>query len=661
MKGWKRFGNYMPMLATVAVVGCVAMALKGYAAPVYEVEQPETFQSAEADAKEKKQETEETEQAKKGNFDLADGFYKGSGTGFAGTVSVSVEIKDKSIVAINILSTQDDEAFFNRAKGVIDKIIAGQILDVDVVSGATYSSNGIISAVKNALTGEQDTSTPATTASSSNQSSPSIETVDDSNQTWKDGTYYGSGTGFNGEVQVEVVIADGKISNISVVSHNDDSSFMSQAQGLIPNIISSQSTNVDAVSGATYSSRGIINAVRAALKQAAVNGSSNDADDSNDDNNNNDNNNSNNNSTIVEGKVPYEEGIYYGTGEGYAGDIQLAVVIQDKTIKAILVTECEDDAAFFNRAKSIINEVLKNQSTDLSGIDTVSGATYSSNGIVEALREALKAAENGNSGKPAESETETETESETETDNKDSIYIDGAYTVSVVCEPDEDQDFEAYNLSMTVHIKDDKITAVTDIVGDGGSSNDSYIKRAAEGTSKLPGVVTQITKKGSPEEIDTVTRATCSSNAIIEGCQKALEAAKRTPEETDETEPGETETEKPTNRTYADGAYTVSVICEPDADGHFDAYDLTMTVRIENDKITDISDISGNGDSSNDRYITRAAQGTSKSVGVVTQITEKGMPEGIDTVARATCSSNAIIEGCQKALDEAKKLAEEGK
>ena len=661
MKGWKRFGNYMPMLATVAVVGCVAMALKGYAAPVYEVEQPETFQSAEADAKEKKQETEETEQAKKGNFDLADGFYKGSGTGFAGTVSVSVEIKDKSIVAINILSTQDDEAFFNRAKGVIDKIIAGQILDVDVVSGATYSSNGIISAVKNALTGEQDTSTPATTASSSNQSSPSIETVDDSNQTWKDGTYYGSGTGFNGEVQVEVVIADGKISNISVVSHNDDSSFMSQAQGLIPNIISSQSTNVDAVSGATYSSRGIINAVRAALKQAAVNGSSNDADDSNDDNNNNDNNNSNNNSTIVEGKVPYEEGIYYGTGEGYAGDIQLAVVIQDKTIKAILVTECEDDAAFFNRAKSIINEVLKNQSTDLSGIDTVSGATYSSNGIVEALREAFKAAENGNSGKPAESETETETESETETDNKDSIYIDGAYTVSVVCEPDEDQDFEAYNLSMTVHIKDDKITAVTDIVGDGGSSNDSYIKRAAEGTSKLPGVVTQITKKGSPEEIDTETRATCSSNAIIEGCQKALEAAKRTPEETDETEPGETETEKPTNRTYADGAYTVSVICEPDADGHFDAYDLTMTVRIENDKITDISDISGNGDSSNDRYITRAAQGTSKSVGVVTQITEKGMPEGIDTVARATCSSNAIIEGCQKALDEAKKLAEEGK
>ena len=80
MKFWKRFGGYMPILATIVVVGCVGTALKGYAAPVYEVEQPENIQSTEADAKEKMQETEETEQAKKGNFDLADGFYKGSGT-----------------------------------------------------------------------------------------------------------------------------------------------------------------------------------------------------------------------------------------------------------------------------------------------------------------------------------------------------------------------------------------------------------------------------------------------------------------------------------------------------------------------------------------------------------------------------------------------------
>ena len=46
------------------------------------------------------------------------------------------------------------------------------------------------------------------------------------------------------------------------------------------------------------------------------------------------------------------------------------------------------------------------------------------------------------------------------------------------------------------------------------------------------GVVSQIITKGMPEEIDTVSRATCSSNAIIDGCKKALEMALR-PEETE--------------------------------------------------------------------------------------------------------------------------------
>ena len=77
-------------------------------------------------------------------------FYRESG--FAGKITVAVEIKDKKIVAITVLNVEaDDAAFFNRAKGVIDRIIQSQNLDVDVVSGATYSSVGIINAVRNAL------------------------------------------------------------------------------------------------------------------------------------------------------------------------------------------------------------------------------------------------------------------------------------------------------------------------------------------------------------------------------------------------------------------------------------------------------------------------------------------------------------------------------
>ena len=82
-------------------------------------------------------------------------------------------------------------------------------------------------------------------------------------------------------------------------------------------------------------------------------------------------------------------------------------------------------------------------------------------------------------------------------------------------------------MTWTVTIRDDKIMAITDITGDGDSSNNRYITKAANGTSSIKGVVSQIIDKGMPEDIDTVSRATCSSNAILEGCKKVLEEAER--------------------------------------------------------------------------------------------------------------------------------------
>ena len=73
----------------------------------------------------------------------------------------------------------------------------------------------------------------------------------------------------------------------------------------------------------------------------------------------------------------------------------------------------------------------------------------------------------------------------------------------------EDEDFTEYQLSMKVTIRNDKIVSITDVSGDGDAANDSYIKKAANGTSSKKGVVSQIITKGMPEEIDTVSRATC--------------------------------------------------------------------------------------------------------------------------------------------------------
>lgn len=583
----KKLKPFAPVLSVAVVASCVAGSLGGYQPPVYAAQEQTDF------VKEETTKSEEQAQVVKGSFDLTDGVYKGTGTGYAGDITVAVQIKDKQIVAIDILSSSDDAAFFKRAQAVIDKIIEGQTLDVDTVSGATYSSRGIISAVKNALTGEKDSGTTGQSQSGSGAaagSSTSVSAVEDPSA-YKDGTYYGTGTGFGGTLKVKVEISGGKIASIQIVENQDGSEYISKASALINTIIQNQSTNVDTVSGATYSSVGIIQAVRDALSQAAVSTSGTTT--SGEAGNAGNSGNQNQDTSAATGNFPYKEGIYYGTAEGYSGDVSVAVVIQEKSIKAILITETSDDEAFFQRAMGVVKNVLKTQSTE---VDTVSGATYSSKGILGAIQNALKQAEKVTNGESIEEKADTiqleeaiktaealvqeeyteaswsvlevrlqdakemlETAGQTsvkqetvdkatenlnlavaqlekkKSDQEEEVktkYIDGTYEVSVPCKPDEDEDFTEYQLSMKVTIRNDKIVSITDVSGDGDAANDSYIKKAANGTSSKKGVVSQIITKGMPEEIDTVSRATCSSNAIIDGCKKALEMALR-PEETE--------------------------------------------------------------------------------------------------------------------------------
>ena len=86
-----------------------------------------------------------------------DGVYQGTGQGFGGTISVEVVIKEGKIEDITILSAkQEDKAYLDSAIAVIEKMKEEQRVDVDVVSQATYSSNGIKDAVKNALEVEEN-------------------------------------------------------------------------------------------------------------------------------------------------------------------------------------------------------------------------------------------------------------------------------------------------------------------------------------------------------------------------------------------------------------------------------------------------------------------------------------------------------------------------
>lgn len=81
-----------------------------------------------------------------------DGIYKGEGDGFRGTVEVQVTVENGYISDITVLSFQDDQEFFQKAQtAVINAILAEQTSDVSAVSGATFSSNGVMDAVADAL------------------------------------------------------------------------------------------------------------------------------------------------------------------------------------------------------------------------------------------------------------------------------------------------------------------------------------------------------------------------------------------------------------------------------------------------------------------------------------------------------------------------------
>lgn len=354
--------------------------------------------------------------------------------------------------------------------------------------------------------------------------------VENKNTTYKDGDFYGQAQGFRGNVKVCVTIKDSKIKSIKVVKSQDDKAYFDKATTLLSKIVTNQTTNVDTVSGATYSSNGLIGAVRNALDKATVKSRKTNS------NKLVKNKKKTTNKKTTKGKIPYKDGVYYGTGEGYKGDVKVAVVIENQKIQYILIMENEDDKEYFTKAKGVLEDVLKYQRTD---VDTVSGATYSSNGILEAIKKALE-----NAKKQTEDGSKPNTNNKNDSTNNHpketttikipetgmNIYKDGTYAVTAVCNPDDDEEFEAYTLSAKVTIKNDCIIGLEDIKGIGSTyvkANDWYLNRAVNGTSKKEGIVKQILAKGNADSIDTVSGATCSSKSIIQIAKKALEDAKQ--------------------------------------------------------------------------------------------------------------------------------------
>ncbi|HHU61984.1 MAG TPA: FMN-binding protein [Natronincola sp.] len=171
----------------------------------------------------------------------------------------------------------------------------------------------------------------------------------------KDGTYVGQGEGFNGLVIVDLTIDGGKIADLQIRPHEETPFIADPAlKTLKDSILATQSTDVDIVSGATFTSKALIKAVDQALQKASAS---------------------------------FKDGVHTATVDGFGGPLKVEVTVSGGSITSVVVVE-QDETPFIAKRplEEIPMAIVEAQSWD---VDAISGATVTSEAIMQAVELAL--------------------------------------------------------------------------------------------------------------------------------------------------------------------------------------------------------------------------------------------------------------------------------
>ncbi|MDD2592252.1 MAG: FAD-binding protein [Erysipelotrichaceae bacterium] len=186
---------------------------------------------------------------------LTDGSYSSKQVGYGGEITITLTIEDGKIATVDLVG-DDETASIGQAAfaDLKEAIIKAQGSKIDLVSGATVTSNAVVAGVNDCLQ-----------QASGNTEKQKVALTD--------GTYTAQAWGFatNYPVTVEVTIADNKMVSIAVIDHGETEPILNSAiEKMIPEMIKLQSVKVDATTGATTSSNAIKLATEDCLKQALV-------------------------------------------------------------------------------------------------------------------------------------------------------------------------------------------------------------------------------------------------------------------------------------------------------------------------------------------------------------------------------------------------------
>ncbi|MEY8292400.1 FMN-binding protein [Carnobacteriaceae bacterium 52-44] len=270
----------------------------------------------------------------------------GTAEGHNGPLTVAVTMDGDTITDVTVTEHAETEGLADPAiEEVPAAIVENNSTDVDTVSGATVTSNAIMSAVEDAVSGGG-----ATGGDSETSGDAVVETVE----------------GHNGPLTVEVTMDGDTITDVTVTEHSETEGLADPALEEVPAaIVESNSTDVDTVSGATVTSNAIIEAVNAVL-----NGSNDEA---------------------ASEPVEYTDGTYEGTADGHNDSLSVEVTVENGEISDIVITDHAETEGIADPAfEEVPAAIMESNSTD---VDTVSGATVTSNAIMSAVENALEDAQ----------------------------------------------------------------------------------------------------------------------------------------------------------------------------------------------------------------------------------------------------------------------------
>ena len=193
------------------------------------------------------------------------------------------------------------------------------------------------------------------------------------------GEYYGTATGNSEGLWVKVTVTEDKIQSVEVIEHHETTGICEPAIEQIPvKIAATNSPYVDVVSGATKTSEGIKNAVISCINQATGKEAKVDP-------------------PVHADPVPldysYNAGTYKASAEGFYEDVTVEVTFSDTAITEVKVTNYArsdyGDERVAEVEETVIPDILKWQTY---GVDACSGATYTSNAVMEAVQKCVEQA-----------------------------------------------------------------------------------------------------------------------------------------------------------------------------------------------------------------------------------------------------------------------------